>query len=204
MSTNLYVLRLAGGRYYVGKAANLKNRIAQHLDGQGSAWTRKYAPISVIEERRNVSPFEEDSLTLKYMSTYGVDKVRGGSYVEMVLSDEQKAELNKKIRSATDACTRCGRKGHFVANCYARTDVQGNQLEVATPSEIEEEEEEEEEEHELEYGCDYCNRTFSTAYGCRVHERSCKEKDGCSRCGREGHHYLDCYASRDVNGKALR
>ena len=199
MSTNLYVLRLSGGRYYVGKTANLKSRIAQHMDGQGSAWTRKYKPISVIEERRNVSPFEEDSLTLKYMSTYGVDKVRGGSYVEMMLSQEQTAELNKKIRLATDACTRCGRKGHFVSNCYARTDVQGKELEEATPSELEEDEED-----ELEYGCDYCNRTFSTAYGCRVHERSCREKDTCHRCGREGHYSSECYASRDVKGRELR
>ena len=197
MSTNLYVLRLAAGRYYVGKASNLKNRIAQHMDGRGSAWTIKYAPISVIEERRNVSPFEEDSLTLKYMSTYGVDKVRGGSYVEMVLSDEQKADLNKKIRSATDSCIRCGRKGHFVSNCYARTDVQGNELE-------EDEDEEEEEEDEV-YECDYCDRTFTTAYGCRVHERSCQEKDDtCHRCGREGHYSSYCYASRHVNGQVLR
>ena len=150
MSTNLYVLRLSGGRYYIGKTANLKSRIAQHMDGQGSAWTRKYKPISVIEERRNVSPFEEDSLTLEYMSTYGVDKVRGGSYVEIVLSDEQKAELNNKIRSATDACMRCGRKGHFVGNCYARTDVQGKELEDEEDEEEDEDDEEDDEDEEDE------------------------------------------------------
>jgi hypothetical protein len=149
-----------------------------------------------------VSPFEEDSLTLKYMSRYGVEKVRGGSYVEVVLSDEQKDDLNKKIRSATDACTRCGRKGHFISKCYARTDDQGNKLEE---DEDEDEEEEEEEEEEV-YECDYCNRTFTTAYGCRVHERSCQEKDtdACYRCGREGHYSPDCYASRHVNGQVLR
>lgn len=200
MSTNLYVLRLAGGRYYVGKAANLENRIAQHMDGRGSAWTRKYAPVSVVEKRRNASPFEEDSLTLEYMSKYGVDKVRGGSYVEISLNDEQKADLEKKIRSATDACTRCGRKGHFISSCYARTDAKGNELE-----EEEDEEEEDEEEDELEYGCDYCNRTFTTAFGCRVHEKSCQEKgDTCHKCGREGHYSSECYASRHINGRALK
>jgi hypothetical protein len=160
MSTNLYVLRLAGGRYYIGKTANLDSRIAQHMDGQGSAWTRKYKPISVVEKRRNVSPFDEDSLTLEYMSTYGVDKVRGGSYVEVVLSDELKDELNKKIRSATDACTRCGRKGHFISKCYARTDDQGNKLEDDDEDEEDDDDEDEEDdededdeddEDELEY-----------------------------------------------------
>jgi predicted GIY-YIG superfamily endonuclease len=146
MSTNLYVLRLAGGRYYIGKTANLDSRIAQHMDGQGSAWTRKYKPISVVEKRRNVSPFEEDSLTLEYMSTYGIDRVRGGSYVEVVLSHEQKDELNKKIRSATDACTRCGRKGHFISNCYAQTDDQGNKLEDDDEDDEEDEDEDDDDE----------------------------------------------------------
>jgi predicted GIY-YIG superfamily endonuclease len=58
-------------------------------------------------------------------------------------------------------------------------------------------------------GCYYCDRTFTTQYGCRVHERSCKnqvvyespKKSGtCYRCGRSGHYSPDCYARSHVEG----
>lgn len=32
-NTNIYVLRLEGGRYYVGKSYNVMNRYEQHIKG---------------------------------------------------------------------------------------------------------------------------------------------------------------------------
>ena len=43
--TNIYVLKLQGGRYYVGKSQDVIGRYKQHMDGKGSAWTKKYKPI---------------------------------------------------------------------------------------------------------------------------------------------------------------
>ena len=82
-NTTIYVLRLEGDRYYIGKSDNVMNRYQQHLNGNGSAWTRKYKPVSLEKTIENVSSFEEDKITKEYMSTYGIDKVRGGSYVEV-------------------------------------------------------------------------------------------------------------------------
>ena len=127
MST-IYVLRLKGGRYYVGKSNNVMNRYKQHLNGSGSAWTRKYKPLSVEKTIHNVSPFEEDKITKEYMSTYGIDKVRGGSYVEIKLSEFHMAALNMEIWAANDLCTQCGRSGHFVKDCYATTHCKGYTL----------------------------------------------------------------------------
>lgn len=135
MSTTIYVLRLEGGHYYIGKSNNVAARYQQHLDGKGSAWTRKYAPVSLVKTIESASPFDEDKITKEYMAKYGIEKVRGGSYVEVELSRFHMDALNMEIRGATNLCTQCGRAGHFVKECYATTDVSGNPLEFESDDE---------------------------------------------------------------------
>jgi predicted GIY-YIG superfamily endonuclease len=134
MSTNIYVLRLEGGRYYVGKTDNFERRKQEHLNGTASAWTKKYKPVAVEEIIRNTSPFDEDRYTKEYMSKYGMDRVSGGSYVKVELDDFQKEALNMEIWGAKNKCTQCGRAGHFVKDCYATTDASGNKIQYEEPS----------------------------------------------------------------------
>jgi predicted GIY-YIG superfamily endonuclease len=133
-TTNIYVLSLEGGRYYVGKSQNIYSRYQEHLNGNGSSWTKKYRPVSLVKTLEGVSPFEEDKVTKEYMARYGVDKVRGGSYVEVELSEIQKEALKKEIWAAKDLCTNCGRGGHWAKDCRARTDVSGNRIEYEEPT----------------------------------------------------------------------
>jgi len=170
MSTNIYILKLQGGHYYVGKSDNVMKRYEQHLNGRGSAWTKKYKPISVEKVIENVSQFDEDKFTKEYMAKYGIDKVRGGTYVSVELDDFQKEALNTEIWGAQDKCTQCGRKGHFVKDCYAKTDVSGNEILYEDESEEEDSEEDED---------DYVT---------------------CYRCGNEGHYSTTCYAKKHVDG----
>lgn len=149
MSTNIYILKLRGSNYYVGKSADVDRRIADHFNGGGSAWTQKHAPVKVVKIIRGASAFDEDRYVKEYMSKYGIDKVRGGTYVSIHLDEIQTQSLQRELRAATDACTkcgnqghfaancrrqgggecyRCGREGHFVADCYARTDIDGDEL----------------------------------------------------------------------------
>ena len=61
--TNIYILRLEDTKYYIGKSDNVMNRYKQHLDGNASAWTKKYKPVLLEKIIENVSPFEEDKIT---------------------------------------------------------------------------------------------------------------------------------------------
>ena len=173
-TTNIYVLRLEGGRYYIGKSDNIMNRYQQHINGSGSAWTRQYRPVSLEKIIENVSPFEEDKITKEYMSIYGIDRVRGGSYVEIELSEFHTDALNMEIWAAKDLCTNCGRPGHFVKNCHAKTDVSGNRIDKET-----------------------------NTHNCYMKQPSSKKEGVCYRCGRAGHYSPDCYARTHHMGYIL-
>ena len=96
-NTNIYVLRLKGGKYYVGKTDNIIKRYQQHLNGSGSSWTKKYKPISVEQIISNASPYDEDKYTLEYMGKYGISNVRGGVYVTEALDSNEIYNINKQI-----------------------------------------------------------------------------------------------------------
>ena len=188
--TNIYVLKLTSGKYYIGKSSKCDERIESHLDGNGSYWTSKYTPIGIEKIIKNVSPFEEDKITKEYMSKYGINNVRGGTYITEYLSETQTEHLKKEIWAANDLCTRCGRSGHFVKDCYAIKDTNGKQLD---------------DEEEVVWCCDICDVEFNTEKECDIHQLRCNSKisNKCYRCGRAGHYANNCYARTKYNGRIL-
>ncbi len=122
--SHIYILQLEGGNYYVGCSDNVLQRYQQHLNGEGSAWTQKYAPISLIETYHASSPFDEDKVTKEYMAKYGIDHVRGGSYVTLSLTKEQRTCLELEIWAAKGLCTQCGKSGHFIKDCPVKQPYQ--------------------------------------------------------------------------------
>ena len=57
------------------------------------------------------------------MNIYGIDNVRGGSYVKETLNIFDKISLKKELWGANDLCLRCGSNSHFIKNCNAITDI---------------------------------------------------------------------------------
>jgi predicted GIY-YIG superfamily endonuclease len=219
--TNIYILKLQGGKYYVGKTDDIYSRYQQHLDGKGSYWTRKYKPLSVEKVIENASPFDEDKYVKEYMAKYGIDKVRGGCYVTETLDDIQEHTLQTEIWAAQDRCTNCGKKGHFVKNCKETRDINGKEIEY---------------EDELVFACEYCDKEYSAESICLAHEKVCPKNRQqqyiksissnnnaaaetyrrvlsmihptsnfmqsvtCYRCDRQGHYASNCYANTNASG----
>jgi len=44
----IYILELDQNKYYVGKTNNVNFRIQDHINRNGSAWTKKYKPLKLI------------------------------------------------------------------------------------------------------------------------------------------------------------
>ena len=51
------------------------------------------------------------------MEKYGINNVRGGSFCEIKLSDNNLITLNQMIKGVTDKCYICGKTDHFANDC---------------------------------------------------------------------------------------
>lgn len=121
----IYIIKLEKSKYYIGKTRNIEKRWEEHLTGNGSGWTKKYKPMSLITTIKSTSQFDEDKYVKEYMAKYGIDNVRGGTYSNIVLDANSIAVLEKEIWHSKNLCTRCGRDSHYIKECYAKTDVDG-------------------------------------------------------------------------------
>ena len=118
----IYVFELEQNKYYIGKTDNPDFRIESHINGEGSAWTKKYKPIKLLELVPNCDDYDEDKYTRVYMDKYGIDNVRGGAYVQIVLDTDTLNHLEKMSTSTNNKCFSCGQLGHFIKSCPIKQD----------------------------------------------------------------------------------
>ena len=224
----IYILKLQQGKYYVGKTTSPSFRLESHFNANGSAWTKKYAPIKLLELIPDCDDYDEHKHTKIYMDRYGVDNVRGGSYVQVKLDDATISHLSQMSNGTNDKCFTCGKSGHFARDC--NKEVQ-----------------------KVIWYCPHCDREFESKRSALDHESRCNKSklDGkcdcpssyfsshrksrcflkqvfeeseddddsddddseeesedemqcCYRCGRQGHYANTCYASKHIKGYYLK
>lgn len=113
----IYVLACENNKYYIGYTKQPKKRIEAHFGACGSEWTKLHKPLRIIKTIEKHDKFDEDKLTKQYMAEFGIEHVRGGTYVQIRLPEYQKMALRDELRMASGACMRCGEMGHFIATC---------------------------------------------------------------------------------------
>lgn len=119
----IYILELENNKYYIGKSNIPDIRIENHLNNNGSEYTKLHKPIRLIEIISDCDDYDEDKYTLQYMDKYGINNVRGGSFSEIQFSEEHIKIINRMINGAKNQCFLCGSKTHFVKNCDKKDEV---------------------------------------------------------------------------------
>lgn len=115
---HLYVLRCTGGRYYIGKSADVDKDIARHFAGEGGDWTTLFPPTSIYAA--DYPRDREMELMYDLMRKFGVKNVRSYQYPDLDLSKEDTDVIVKELRRER-ACIHCSTWGHSSIDCPKST-----------------------------------------------------------------------------------
>jgi cellular nucleic acid-binding protein len=117
----IYALKLEQNKYYIGKTNIPHFRIENHFNSNGSEWTKMYKPLSILEIKPNCDDYDEDKITRQYMDKYGIDNVRGGSFVSIMLNKPTIDILQQMSNGTNNKCFTCGGNGHFSKDCIKQS-----------------------------------------------------------------------------------
>jgi hypothetical protein len=115
---NIYILQLGHENYYIGKTNQpFDGKNQSYFWNDSCEWLNKYPPVSVLDVFENCDDYDVDKTTLKMMSLHGVEHVRGGSFIDVELSDDQIQMICRMIETAEHKCFLCRSAYHISEHC---------------------------------------------------------------------------------------
>jgi hypothetical protein len=103
------------------------------------------------------------------MDKYGIDNVRGGSFVSINLDKTTIEHLTQMSNGTNDKCFICSKKGHFAKECQVNKE---------------------------EFLCKYCGKKNMQEQKCKNHEKKCdknNEKCNCPTSYFSPHRKIKCF-----------
>ena len=99
-----YILKLRRGKWYICKDSDYDDIVAKP---SLHAWTGRYEVVGIWDAKflcndcaQGDIVSAENDLVKECMLEYGIDNVRGGSYITIELSDEDRRALQDEIDTA--------------------------------------------------------------------------------------------------------
>ena len=187
----VYILRLVGGKWYVGYTEKSIDRVLDHAKKKGAKWTKKHPPMKKNYLYEMTSPDhsikDENRITLALMDQHGIQNVRGGSWCMVKMYPNTVKELKAEIgklnpinKTMGEKCSRCGRGSHNRARCYAVSTVDG--VTITSKS------------------WTYWPKNVDRGKSSTTQK---KNVINCGKCGRIGHNRLACRYKTTVDGVTI-
>ena len=197
----VYVLKLRGGFWYVGRSTDFPRRLEAHAGGRACAWTRHH-PLEKLHEIQPCSesegPGAESRKTAELMWKHGAQQVRGAEFSQP--EDFGDKDLDALVRFV----------GHHLALPFAQVRASlARQLvgEQATASELAQPRSQAPLQPRRR-SADKCpERKRSKELQERKRLRQSLEMSGrsvpCGRCGCDSHTSDMCFARVDIDGQSM-
>jgi hypothetical protein len=112
---HIFLLELSNEKFFVGTTDNLNYSVDDY--SEQNEWTTKYIPQKVIQLIPNCEIDELDNYVIRFMQEKGINNVRGGSFVNIILSDQNITKIVKLLIMNTDKCYICGDPKHITRDC---------------------------------------------------------------------------------------
>ena len=93
---NVVILELEKDKFFILKTNN-SNYNLNNFNKDSYTFTIKYPPKSVFKIITDCDIFDLDKYIKKYMDKYGIDNVRGGSYLNEYLTPLENSSLKKEL-----------------------------------------------------------------------------------------------------------
>ncbi len=114
----VYILELCNNKYYIGKLYEIHN--LDIILNNSFEWFLYNNIKQIIGIDTYSYDVNEDIYVFKFMSLYGINNVRGGSFNQMNLTFDNTYDLFINIKLEYNKCYLCGKKNHNGDKCKLR------------------------------------------------------------------------------------